>query len=392
MLARSDFGEITDFGSVSLATILRAAYFHSIPSGNLPPFWMSDPRIIKISMQILETACDHWNQLLAYGPGKKADSTALSVLVCDVRNHLLDPSAVPTDNSPEAQGQHGLLAWLIWFSNKLALLELSPTDRSTLQSSISRAVSLLSSCSSIHQAVEASARRQVYELAYGLTHEINNPLGNIVARAQQLLSKATDPMDRKSLATVVDQGMRAHEMLAELMRAVQPREVELSRSNITLLAREAYQNARLSSKLKNLSWHFRDSSQEIWAQINRSGILEALRLIAQNAIDACKAGESILWTLEETDFDVKIAIEDSGPGLSSESVCRAFDLFYSGREAGRGLGVSLAVVRRIVSESRGEITLTSDQKLGCRVELKFPKSDAPQSASSPRRATGIWKI
>jgi nitrogen-specific signal transduction histidine kinase len=48
---------------------------------------------------------------------------------------------------------------------------------------VHRAVQLLSCEVSFHAAVERSAQRQVYNLAYGLTHEINNPLANIVARA-----------------------------------------------------------------------------------------------------------------------------------------------------------------------------------------------------------------
>lgn len=353
---------------------------------------MSDPRILRISLKILEVACDQWNKLLASGAGEQSEIRAAVTLASEIQAEFSDSIALQSDGSPESQGQRGTLAWLQWFSSKLSLLPLSLEDRGTLESNLNRAISLLSSSRSIHQSVEAASRRQVYELAYGLTHEINNPLGNIVARAQQLLSKSKDPLDRKSLATVVDQGMRAHEMLAELMRAVQPRRVELLNADLTLVVREAFESNQVQSKLKNLTWDLKDTNREIWAKVNRAGILEALRLISQNAIDACREGNSVQWSVKETDDQVQIVIEDDGPGLTSEAVSRAFDLFYSGREAGRGLGISLAVVRRLVLESQGEISLTSQRMLGCRVEMRFPKFDPQAQGSAQLAKLRKWTI
>jgi nitrogen-specific signal transduction histidine kinase len=124
-------------------------------------------------------------------------------------------------------------------------------ELSVLRESLHRAISLLSTCGSLSQAIEDSARRQVYELAYGLTHEINNPLGNIAARAQLLLSKASDPMDRKALATILDQSMRAHELLAEMMRVVQPRLVERTATDLRVLAKSQFdQMAGLAEEKK----------------------------------------------------------------------------------------------------------------------------------------------
>ncbi|MFM9063648.1 MAG: ATP-binding protein, partial [Pirellula sp.] len=80
------------------------------------------------------------------------------------------------------------------------------------------------------------------------------------------------------------------------------------------------------------------------------------------------------------------------PGLSPHSIRRAFDLFYSGREAGRGLGVSLAVVRRLVSESGGQVRLFSQEKLGCHVELRFPKIDTPSDQSREISKQRTWII
>src|SRR6476659_8853252 len=62
----------------------------------------------------------------------------------------------------------------------------------------------------------------LYQFAYGLSHEINNPLTNISARAQALLSGEKDPDRRRTLATIHSQALRAYEMIADLMLFARP--------------------------------------------------------------------------------------------------------------------------------------------------------------------------
>lgn len=353
---------------------------------------MSDHRIAELSNSILACSIDEWNRVISLGSNIPSQQQSLLDLIHQTRTRIPELYELPTDTSPRADGQEGLLSWLLWLDAQLGQTRLNQSCKSTLRKSLQRALSLLSTSDSVHEAIEAASRRQVYELAYGLTHEINNPLGNIVARAQQLLSKSTDTYDRKSLATIVDQAMRAHEMLAELMRAVQPRQASLSQVDLVSTTREAFEKSALVAQAKNVMCHWKEGSKQIWAQVDRRGLLEALRLIAQNAIDVCRENDSIRWSVDELGATVRIQIEDTGPGLSHDALRRAFDLFYSGREAGRGLGVSLAVVRRLVSESQGRIAMTSERQLGCRVEIRFRKTEASDQQICTVANPRPWKI
>lgn len=351
---------------------------------------MSDHRIIKLSHTILESAIDEWNRTLSQGP--PGDPKALGELIHQARSRIpeLFDSAVPAD--PRSLGKGGLLAWLLWLSNHLDQSQLSPECKTPLKESLGRGISLLSSNLSVHEAIESAARRQTYELAYGLSHEINNPLGNILARAQQLLSKSTDPHDRKSLATVVDQAMRAHEMLAEIMRAIQPQQVQCLNVDLLPLVQKAFAISEPLAKPKNLAWQLRIDPTVAYAQVDPAGVLEALRLVAQNAIDTCRQSDRVDWSVEILASNIRIAIHDTGPGLSPHAVRRAWDLCYSGREAGRGLGLSLAVVRRLVTQSGGTVELSSEKQLGCRVELKFPNRNPPETCAQSQNPRKSWRI
>src|SRR5437763_8950892 len=90
-------------------------------------------------------------------------------------------------------------------------------------------------------AVEAAKLQALYNFAYGLSHEINNPLANISARAQTLLVDEQDPGRRRKLATIVQQAFKAHEMIADLMLfarppAMRPQAVDLVKIADTVVA------------------------------------------------------------------------------------------------------------------------------------------------------------
>src|SRR5216110_4006107 len=70
--------------------------------------------------------------------------------------------------------------------------------------------------------VEAAKLQALYNFAYGLSHEINNPLANIATRAQTLLVDEKDADRRRKLATIVQQAFKAHEMIADLMLFARP--------------------------------------------------------------------------------------------------------------------------------------------------------------------------
>src|SRR5215212_10429245 len=72
------------------------------------------------------------------------------------------------------------------------------------------------------QRLERAKLDALKELAYGASHEINNPLANISARAQTLLDDEQDPQRRQKLIAIHRQAMRAHEMISDLMLFARP--------------------------------------------------------------------------------------------------------------------------------------------------------------------------
>jgi signal transduction histidine kinase len=248
------------------------------------------------------------------------------------------------------------------------------------------------------EAVAHTSQRQIYEFAYGLTHEINNPLANIAARAQQMISAASSESDRRSLATIVDQTMRAHEMLAEMMRVVQPRTVQPRIEDLGAIVRQA---AAIHEKQWNhaqIQCVLRLPATPIHGLVEKASMIDAISSLLQNSIQVCRPNDRVEILCEEVHPGqanygpktgpsqggeieqpprIRVCVRDTGPGMSLAAAERAWDLYFSGREHGRGLGISLAKVRQTVDAHQGLVWLESSPNAGCVVEIRLPKSPEP---------------
>ena len=277
--------------------------------------------------------------------------------------------------------------------------EADEVAKSILINAIHAVVSSQCQRSRFEEAVEKVSQRAIYQFAYGLTHEINNPLANIAARAQQLICEAASDADRRSLATIVDQAMRAHEMLAEMMRVVQPNSIRPRAEDVVEIVRQAHQIQEKQWTHAQVQCNLRLPTKPLFVSIDKSSLLEAICSLLQNAFQVCRPNDRIEIVCEELSANhpeygpghtsknvqqtvnprIRIAVRDTGPGLSSDAVACAWDLYFSGRENGRGLGISLAKVRQTVDAHGGLVWIQSKPNAGCTVEIRLPKLHEPPS-------------
>jgi signal transduction histidine kinase len=338
--------------------------------GNGGPTTIGTGPQYEYSARILQLAADRWlaRTTLADQP---RGAIAKEIHTYAERMGLEFPSVLHQCDDADLEA----LRWLL--PNLASMAQL------IVEAAVGRAIQLLSSEASFHSAVEKSSRRQVYNLAYGLTHEINNPLGNIVARAQRLMGDVADPAARKSLATMMDQAMRAHEMLAEAMRAVQPPSYPLVAMEMGAIVQQAWKSLQDRAREARVRWDCDSITDRIFADAHAPSLLDALRMLGLNSIDACGPNDAASWGCESVvrgaEERIRITLSDTGPGLSPQAQRSATDLYYSGREHGRGLGCSLAIVLRIVEMHRGTFAMRSEDGAGCRMEIELPKVQAPRN-------------
>jgi signal transduction histidine kinase len=239
---------------------------------------------------------------------------------------------------------------------------------------------------SMHQAIQnrllrqrfaneiANAKREMlYHLAYGLSHEINNPLANISTRAQLLMPLAKTDKEKQLLGNIVDQSQRAFEMLGDLMQCAKTPKVQLEWFDGDQLLKMIVQSF-VQSGMHNVEWIVREPHESILIHSDRELVVTILEILIQNSLEAIGSQGTIIASVSCSEGHYEFTVQDTGNGLSVETRRHAMDPFYSGRDAGRGIGLGLCKANHFAECLGGELRLEGQSNAGCLAKLKLPIS------------------
>jgi signal transduction histidine kinase len=204
--------------------------------------------------------------------------------------------------------------------------------------------------------------------AYGASHELNNPLANISMRAQALLASEGDSKKRELLIAIYRQAMRAHAMIADVMTYASPPKPKLAEVDLVNLARKVIGEAEEAARSQKTRLILKGAQTPVLVQADSNHILLALRALIDNALESLQNGGEVTIEVGATPT---ISIRDTGPGMADEVRRHCFDPFFSGREAGRGLGFGLPKCWAIMKQHGGEVAIESQPGSGTCVTLRF---------------------
>lgn len=199
----------------------------------------------------------------------------------------------------------------------------------------------------------------IYQFAYGLSHELNNPLANIATRGGVLAQQESHPQRKILLEAIVANAMRGCEMLGDLMLVARPPILQFKSTCIDALLTAVVEQTRRWANGLNIEVTLDIHSQQS-LQLDNAAMREALWALLRNALEAMPGGGTVNVSVTDIDaWRVCIEIADQGRGLSRAALEYCFDPYYSGREAGRGLGLGLAKALRIIELHHGALSLTN---------------------------------
>jgi signal transduction histidine kinase len=217
------------------------------------------------------------------------------------------------------------------------------------------------------------------ELAYGASHEINNPLANIAARAQTLLEGEEDPERARKLSAIHRQAMRAHEMISDLMLFARPPKLDKKPLDLRrLVQRIVEENLEIAEEHDvQLTCELDESPIDALADDTHLGV--ALSALIKNSLEAVSDGGEVRVAIRKieagSEWLAEICVRDNGPGISDAVRQHMFDPFFSGREAGRGLGFGLSKCWRIVTNHGGQMVVNRPSAGGAEIRILLPSQD-----------------
>ena len=195
------------------------------------------------------------------------------------------------------------------------------------------------------------------EFAAGAGHEINNPLAIIGGRTQLLLREIEHPEHRRQLGIIAAQVKRAYEMIADIRFFARPPQPEWETFNLS----EELQTLVVAQMplMTEAGVAFHADIEPIEDSVITSDpvlLHVAVNILCNNAKEAVQLANGTVWLrLCPAGSNWEITVKDDGPGVSEEIRSLIFDPFYSGREAGRGLGFGLPKAWRIMQLLGGSI-------------------------------------
>ncbi|MBL8860916.1 MAG: HAMP domain-containing protein [Planctomycetes bacterium] len=227
------------------------------------------------------------------------------------------------------------------------------------------------------------------ELAAGIAHEINNPLGGLLNAVDALERDDLAPHKRQQYHGLLRSGLeRIRTTVGQLLRFTprQARPVPLSLSDPVLdaVALVQHRAAALGVEVR-FTCAGRAGEAAVQAARALPAVLgeahelgQAVLNLLVNALDAIETradgrrGGRVDVQLSATDGELVLSVEDDGPGVAPEDLPRISDLFFTTKDVGKGTGLGLSIVHRIVREHGGALHLASEAGRGLLVEIRLP--------------------
>jgi signal transduction histidine kinase len=211
-------------------------------------------------------------------------------------------------------------------------------------------------------------------LGAGIAHEIRNPLNALSLHLQLLREQLEDPgVSRESLSA------RTDTMIAEVdrMEGLVQNLLEVSHGGPVVHREESLDDVvrtvvdRLAPEIRrreaNLELSLASSRP---VPMERTSIERALTNIVVNAVDAAGSGGRVWISTRDDPYSSVVVVDDDGPGIPSEARDRVFELFWTSKRGGTGLGLPLA--RRAVERHGGELEVLDRPGGGSRFVIHLP--------------------
>jgi two-component system, sporulation sensor kinase E len=236
------------------------------------------------------------------------------------------------------------------------------------------------------QLIRADRLAAMGELTAGVAHEVRNPLGIIRASMQLVEDPRSDPERVREAGSIIKHEIdRLDKVIKALLDFGRPSSPTLLRVNIEDVLDEVVLFTRRFASRSSVSIeeHFAGDVPDVLADPNQ--LKQVFVNLITNAVQAMEpGGGSITVSTGASDGFVFARLADDGPGIPTEQLAKVFDPFFSTRDEGTGLG--LTIVHRIVDEHDGHIEAESAPGQGTSFSVFIPAAEAETATGTTHPA------
>jgi two-component system NtrC family sensor kinase len=215
----------------------------------------------------------------------------------------------------------------------------------------------------------------VGQLAAGVAHEINNPLGTIMLYSDILLRQTPPtPEYQEDLNTISREAARCKEIVAALLNFARQQPVSAQETDVNEVLEELLHDVEKQPLLEKVTVARDLSEGALLMQADPGQLRQVFMNLVKNACEAMPEGGTLTVTsrLESEGERVVVAVEDTGIGIPEENIPKLFTPFFTTKPTGKGTGLGLAISYGIVKMHRGQIRVESEVGKGTRFTVTLP--------------------
>jgi len=229
------------------------------------------------------------------------------------------------------------------------------------------------------QTLESERLNALTLLAAGVAHEIGNPLNSLNIHLQLIEREARkfDGAKRAELQESVEVARtevnRLDSIIGQFLRAIRPTRPQLRPESVNSIVEEAIRFFAPEIKDRDIVVEQELRSDLPLLELDRDQMKQAFYNVIKNSFEAMKARGILRIRTDTDESHVLVRFTDTGGGISAENLSRVFEPYFTTKTSGTGLG--LLIVRRIVREHGGELSIESSEGKGLTLTIRLPYID-----------------
>jgi two-component system sensor histidine kinase HydH len=263
---------------------------------------------------------------------------------------------------------------------KKKILDLNTSFLADESGEITGVVAVIRNVTEIKDLNEEVARHKrlaaLGKLSAGIAHEVRNPLSSIRGLAQFVYNSFSKTDERKEdLNAIIQEVDRLNKLVVQVLDFAKLQKPNLTRFSVNDLIRKIAELFKLETKDKQIKFSLELSQDISKIQADEDQVKQILMNVIINAIQAIpKEGEIKIKTektLLKGESAIKLIIEDRGIGIPEKDFTQIFDPFFSTKDKGSGLGLS--IVYKLIEAHQGKIKVESKEGEGTKFIIFLPQ-------------------
>lgn len=213
----------------------------------------------------------------------------------------------------------------------------------------------------------------VGQLAAGIAHELNNPLGNILGYAKLLLmDHNTTGFQREKLEVIIEQAKRGSSIIKGLLEFSHQKMPVFWKISLNTCIERAIQSLKDEIKSNNIEVLKRLGAVP-YVMADPKQMEQVIYNVLLNAVQAMEGkGGTVEIKSEALNGSVEVTIKDNGPGIPREHLSRIFEPFFTTKPVGKGTGLGLSICSELVKKHGGSIFVESEIGRGTTFSIIIP--------------------